>query len=173
VSRSSKDIALSGDSNIIIANHLTGAIACPPDGCGDGITVEGGTANLVVSNTIARTDQNGIALNAFNAVGGPSSIGTVIRNNFIRAATADGIAIGTFEGEAIGGIIKDTRLDGNLVIGSGHDGINITRASTTVTRNLAIHNDNLGIEAVPGVLDGGNNRAFANGNPLQCLNIAC
>lgn len=73
----------------------------------------------------------------------------------------------------LGGIVKDTRLDGNLVIGSGHDGINITSASTTVTRNLAVHNGNLGIEAVAGVLDGGSNRAFANGNPLQCLNIAC
>jgi parallel beta-helix repeat protein len=173
VSRSTKDISLSGDNNIIIANLLTDAIACPPDGCGDGITVEGGTANLVVSNSIARADQNGIALNAFNAVGGPSSIGTVIRNNLIHAAAADGIAIGTFGGDAIGGIVKDTRLDGNLAIGSGHDGINVASVSTTLTRNLAIGNANLGIEAVFGVTDGGGNRAFRNGNPLQCVNVDC
>jgi hypothetical protein len=173
VSRSPKDISLSGDNNIIIANLLTDAMTCPPDACSDGISVEGGTANLVVSNRIARTDQSGIALNAFNAVGGPSSIGTVIRNNFIHTAAADGIAIGTFGGDAIGGIVNDTRLDGTLVNGSGHDGINLTSASTTVTRNLAVHNGNLGIEAVAGVLDGGGNRAFANGNSLQCLNIAC
>ena len=173
VSRSIKDISVSGDHNILLANLLTDATACPPDGCGDGISVEGGTANLVVSNRIARTGQNGIAVNAFSAVGGPPSIGTVIRNNVIHAATADAIAIATFGGDAIGGIVKDTRLDGNVVIGSGHDGINITSASTTVTHNLAVHNGNLGIEAVAGVLDGGRNRAFANGNPLQCLNIAC
>src|SRR3954452_16066941 len=45
--------------------------------------------------------------------------------------------------------------------------------ATTVTRNLAVHNANLGIEAIPGVIDGGGNRAFGNGNPAQCINIAC
>jgi hypothetical protein len=31
----------------------------------------------------------------------------------------------------------------------------------------------LGIAAVPGVTDGGRNRARGNGNPAQCLNVAC
>jgi uncharacterized membrane protein len=30
-----------------------------------------------------------------------------------------------------------------------------------------------GIEAVPGVTDGGGNKASGNGNPLQCLNVFC
>ena len=39
--------------------------------------------------------------------------------------------------------------------------------------NRARWNFDLGIDAVAGVLDGGGNRAFGNGDPLQCVNIAC
>jgi hypothetical protein len=49
----------------------------------------------------------------------------------------------------------------------------VESASTTLTRNLAVHNGDLGIEAVPGVTDGGGNRAAGNGNPAQCTNIDC
>jgi hypothetical protein len=59
------------------------------------------------------------------------------------------------------------------VIGSGHDGINVASATTTLARNLAVHNANLGIEAIPGVTDGGGNHAFANGNAAQCVNVSC
>jgi len=45
--------------------------------------------------------------------------------------------------------------------------------ATTVTRNIANHNHDLGIEAVPGVIDGGGNHAAGNGNPAQCVNIDC
>jgi hypothetical protein len=39
--------------------------------------------------------------------------------------------------------------------------------------NRANNNADLGIQAVPGVIDGGGNTAFGNGNPLQCLNVVC
>ncbi len=39
--------------------------------------------------------------------------------------------------------------------------------------NRASSNFDLGIEAIAGVLDGGGNRAFGNGDPLQCMNVAC
>jgi hypothetical protein len=29
------------------------------------------------------------------------------------------------------------------------------------------------VHDLPGITDGGGNRAFRNGNPLQCLNVAC
>jgi hypothetical protein len=42
------------------------------------------------------------------------------------------------------------------------------------TRNSAFFNHDLGIEAVPGVTDGGGNRARGNGNPEgQCTGVAC
>jgi hypothetical protein len=46
-------------------------------------------------------------------------------------------------------------------------------ASTRLTRNRAVRNADLGIEAVPGVLDGGGNKASRNGDPLQCSNVFC
>jgi hypothetical protein len=38
---------------------------------------------------------------------------------------------------------------------------------------MATRNRDLGIEAVAGVIDGGGNRASANGNPAQCTNVRC
>ena len=42
-----------------------------------------------------------------------------------------------------------------------------------ITRNVANDNGDLGIVAGAGTIDGGGNRAFGNGNPLQCIGIAC
>jgi len=56
---------------------------------------------------------------------------------------------------------------------SGTDGIRVDSPSTTLTRNTANANGDLGIQAVPGVNDGGRNRASANGNPLQCTFVDC
>ena len=64
-------------------------------------------------------------------------------------------------------------LDGNTVVRSGADGIDVRSASTTLRDNLAARNADLGIDAVAGVTDGGGNRAFGNGNPLQCTNVFC
>jgi hypothetical protein len=59
------------------------------------------------------------------------------------------------------------------VLENGDDGLDVEVGGTTFIANLALRNFDLGIEAVPGVVDGGANRAFRNGNPLQCLNVAC
>ena len=53
------------------------------------------------------------------------------------------------------------------------DGIDVESADATVTENRANRNADLGIEAVPGVTDGGGNAASGNGNPAQCANVAC
>jgi large repetitive protein len=53
------------------------------------------------------------------------------------------------------------------------DGIHVETPSATLTKNIANDNLDLGINAVPGVIDGGGNRASGNGNPLQCLNVVC
>jgi hypothetical protein len=45
--------------------------------------------------------------------------------------------------------------DGNGDDGNGDDGIDVDAPATTLTRNIANHNHDLGIEAVPGVIDGG------------------
>jgi parallel beta-helix repeat protein len=53
------------------------------------------------------------------------------------------------------------------------DGITITAPGTVVRGNTANDNLDLGINAVPGVIDRGHNKASGNGNPLQCLNVDC
>jgi hypothetical protein len=67
----------------------------------------------------------------------------------------------------------DTLLERNVAIGADDDGIDVENARTTLTRNLALQNGDLGIEAVPGVIDGGGNKAKANGDAAQCTNISC
>jgi hypothetical protein len=58
-------------------------------------------------------------------------------------------------------------------VASGDDGIDVDAPGTTVTGNVADHNHDLRIEAVPGVVDGGGNHANGNGNPAQCTDVAC
>jgi hypothetical protein len=58
-------------------------------------------------------------------------------------------------------------------VGADDDGIDVDSSATTLIGNHAVHNGDLGIEAVPGVTDGGGNHAAANGNPAQCTNVDC
>ena len=51
--------------------------------------------------------------------------------------------------------------------------MDVRSAATTITRNTANANGDLGIEAVPGVKDGGGNVAHHNGDRRQCTNIVC
>ena len=59
------------------------------------------------------------------------------------------------------------------------DGSGLTRLTlpgnplVTLPANTAGHNRDLGIEAAPGVVDGGGNRARHNGDPRQCVNVGC
>ncbi len=48
-----------------------------------------------------------------------------------------------------------------------------TAATSHRPANAAKRNGDLGISALLGVIDGGGNHAFGNGNPAQCVNIAC
>jgi large repetitive protein len=56
---------------------------------------------------------------------------------------------------------------------NGDDGIEVASPGTTLFANRTFLNGDLGIDAVPGVSDGGGNVAFRSLNPLQCLNIRC
>jgi parallel beta-helix repeat protein len=164
-------IGINGDDNLITSNQITDVVPqC--DGCGTAIGIGGGMRNLVVANRIARTGLDGIRADSYPG-DTPPTIGTIVRANLIQNAGNDGISVGTDPGSGGPTLVTNTLLQSNIVIDSGHDGINTISASTSLTRNLALHNGNLGIEAVPGVIDGGGNHAFGNGNPLQCINIAC
>jgi hypothetical protein len=116
-------------------------------------------------NKVARSLNANIRLEAFAG----ATRGNVVRANRVRAAGVDGIQVNV---EHVGPVIN-TLLDRNIAIGAGDDGIDVESPTTTLTRNVANHNRDLGIEAAPRVIDGGGNKAKGNGNPLQCRNVAC
>jgi hypothetical protein len=163
-SRNGDGIVVSGDGNTVAGNHVSDTIGCE-DGCGFGISLEGGHGNLISNNIVTRAREADIRVADFEDEGGPAAIGNVVRRNLILDAGVDGVLV---ESTA-----TDTLVERNLAIGAGDDGIDVDSAATTVTRNLALRNSDLGIEAVAGVIDGGGNKARRNGDPAQCLGVAC
>ena len=164
LSNNQDGIVVSGDANTVAGNWLSGPSECPEE-CGFGISLEGGTGNVIEGNIVLRFHQAGIRAASFEEFGGPPTVGNTISRNVVRGPAVDGVIV---ESTAF-----DTLLDGNIAIGAGDDGIDVDSAATTMIRNLASHNGDLGIEAVSGVTDGGGNHAVANGNPAQCTNVAC
>jgi hypothetical protein len=76
------------------------------------------------------------------------------------------------DGIVIGGSDITLDLGGHTVEGNAI-GVDSDSRLMTIAHNLGVRNGDLGIEAVAGVSDGGGNRAFGNGNSLQCLNVVC
>jgi parallel beta-helix repeat protein len=165
VARNGDGIIVTGDGNRIRRNQVVDAVGCLDGGCGFGISLEGGSGNTVADNDVLRAQKVGIRVDAFT---GPAT-GTVIRGNRVEDAGVHDIAV-DFEHV---GPVTHTLVLANVAIRAGDDGIHVDSAATTVTRNIAEHNTDLGIDAVPGVTDGGGNHASGNGNPLECVNITC
>ena len=159
-------IIVFGSGNTIAENQVVEAIGCP-DGCGFGISLEGGAGNLIARNTVFRTLADGIRVAAFDP--DTPTLDTVVRENRVVNATGDGFSVGT-EGD---GTVGGTLIEGNISTGSGDDGFDVRSPETTLTSNLAVRNGDLGIQAVPGVVDGGGNKATGNGNPAQCIGVVC
>jgi parallel beta-helix repeat protein len=161
VSHGQDGIIFTGDDNVVSRNHITGPADCTT--CGSGISFEGGARNVLARNVVLRGGL-GIHVAAFTGF----AADTTIRDNLVVAAAEDNIAIDL---EGLG--VERTLVRGNIVAFAGDDGIDARNPSTTLSGNVAIRNRDLGIEAVPGVTDGGRNRAVANGNAQQCTNVSC
>ncbi len=118
---------------------------------------DGSTDNVVELNSVTRSGDFGIAL-----------FGGVARNlvlaNIVDQSTGQGIQVNADA--------ADSRVLKNYVSRNGVDGIHVESVTTTITRNDARRNTDLGINA-PGAIDGGGNKAKGNGNPLQCLGVTC
>jgi parallel beta-helix repeat protein len=172
VARNGNNIAIFDASDITVArNRVTDAVGCSdcgglPTGFGIGITF-GANDNVVSGNFVARTQKDGIAITDFDPEdpGNPLPNRTTVRGNVVRAAGGDGVRVdaGT----------EGTVLERNHAFGAADDGIHVDSAAAVLTGNRAFSNHDLGIEAVPGVTDGGGNRAHGNGNPAQCTGVAC
>jgi parallel beta-helix repeat protein len=144
-----------GSRNTIDHNRISGGR--------DGIRVEKGHKNLIAENVVVDARHVGITLGIHNPfIGGARN---VVLGNVVRRSRVDGFVV----------LRKDAHslLWGNIARGAGDDGFDVGSRSATLTGNRAVRNDDLGIEAVFGVIDGGRNSAHGNGNPLQCTNIAC
>jgi parallel beta-helix repeat protein len=123
-----------------------------------GIMLEAGVRNVVKRNVASGSDVDGIVVAS-------QARDTLVSGNDASGNDGNGILV---EDQA-----SDTLLSKNRANRNGADGIQMSGPTTIVTHNTANYNVDLGIEAVPGVIDGGRNRAFGNGNPLQCVNIFC
>jgi len=134
---------------------------------GDGIGVIG-NANTITDNRVA--DASGCKKGCGYGISVEAGARNLIAQNDVRGALRDGIRIDNFFPElpTVDNVVRD-----NVVSGSGDDGFDIRWPATTLTANTASDNLDLGIEAVPGVVDGGGNSASGNGNPLQCTNVFC
>jgi parallel beta-helix repeat protein len=129
----------------------------------EGIRIEKGRGNLVAHNVVVAAHRAGIRLGIHKpSIGGAHN---VVRRNLVRNSAVDGFLVGEKDAHSL--------LLGNIARGAGDDGFDVESRSATLTRNRAVRNADLGIEAVFGVIDGGGNIARNNGNPAKCTNIFC
>jgi hypothetical protein len=173
ISKSGAGISLeAADHNRLWGNVVLHSDPSACDGCGIGIQVYG-NSNLAAHNLVIDAPRYGIEIDDFGDPGHSPASNNVLLGNLV-VNTGEGIAIGP---EA-GGVVLDTLIKKNRVFHAVDDGIQLVGPSTgletsTLAKNTANHNGDLGIEAVPGIHDGGGNRAAGNGNALECLNVAC
>jgi parallel beta-helix repeat protein len=144
--------------------------------------VEGSAENAVLGNAvdgsdtgliIDSSDRNLLSLNKVNGAGDGV---LVAGNENVIAANLVDRSVGGCEGCSgfgIGVLSGANTVKLNLVQRSATDGINVAAAGTKVALNLALRNADHGIEVVPGVIDGGGNRAYGNGNSAQCVGVSC
>jgi parallel beta-helix repeat protein len=144
-----------GNRNVIARNRLSRD--------GDGIAIENARGNLVARNVILDARKNGIYLGLNEPPIGRGD--NVVRRNVVSRSGKDGFVVRSKD--------RHSLLKGNLARRSGDDGFDIKSSSAKLAGNRGVRNDDLGIEAVEGVGDGGGNRANGNGDPRQCVNVRC
>jgi parallel beta-helix repeat protein len=137
------------------------------------LIVDDADENLVEKNVVSG---NAVGILIADSKRRPGAKHNIVTRNDVDGNTHDGIALQGPSHEppfppAPGA--TETLIERNDANGNGDDGIDVRAPSTTIRKNTANNNADLGIEAVPGVTDGGGNRAKGNGNPLQCVNVAC
>jgi hypothetical protein len=134
---------------------------------GDGSSVE---RNRAFTMNLSG-DDNSVLANRIEH--GLRVVGGASRNRISDNVVTDNLGIHELDAVFVAEGTADNVLIRNSVSGGDDDGIDVEEPSTRLTKNVAFDNADLGIEAVAGVTDGGGNRAFGNGNPLQCLNVDC
>jgi parallel beta-helix repeat protein len=155
-------IAVTGDDSQIVGNRAFDNRGV----AGIAISAEAG-GNVVASNDLRNNLGHGIFHSTV-----VDERGMVIARNHSNGNGEDGIHVRRPALDA-GTSLRASELRGNHTDRNGDDGIDVKSQKVALYGNRAIWNVDLGIEAVAGTIDGGRNRAFGNGNPLQCLGVVC
>lgn len=129
-----------------------------------GTVVVAGAGNRIEGNVVRGALMGGHILVATGA-------GNVVARNWVIGSRATSFT-GNDSGIVVIQSASGTRVVENVAVAAGLDGVDVEDPTARVSRNTANDNGDLGIEAVPGVRGNGN-RAAANGNPAQCLGVAC
>jgi parallel beta-helix repeat protein len=150
---------LAGNGNVVSGNRV---VRLRQSGQNEiaAIQVTGGDRNVLARNLVRHSEGDAIGV-----AGSVIAEANVLRHNHVRGAGGDGVHVAAKA--------KDTLLRGNRVGHARDDGFDVDRRATKLTKNRAVRNADLGIEAVRGVIDGGANVARHNGDPRQCTHIAC
>jgi parallel beta-helix repeat protein len=148
-------IVAPGNRNVIARNRILRG--------GYGIAVEKGRGNLVAHNLVAHARGAGIRLGLERPlIGGRHN---TVRRNLVRASGDDGFLVNKKDGHSL--------LRRNRARHNGGDGFDVQSRTTKLTGNSAVRNADLGIQAVPRVIDGGGNRASGNGDARECVIVRC
>jgi parallel beta-helix repeat protein len=121
-----------------------------------------GVADFSADNVVDKNTLRGNRDFAIAVFSGASN--NRVEQNDVASTTGHGIQVSSDA--------SASSLEKNAVSTSGLDGIHVDAPSTTLTKNTATRNTNLGIFA-PGAVDGGGNKASGNGNPTQCVGVVC
>jgi len=161
---------------------------------GAGVVVAGGAAKNLVAGNVLRHNGSGVILDvgthtnrlvdnriedsAFEGIAVVGSDRDVIAQNHVlrsgQAVRAAGIAVIPWPDDATH-TADGNRVIDNVVLRTHGDGIIVGRHQTgnVLRGNHADDNTRLGILAAPGTIDGGGNLAAHNGDPRQCVGVAC
>ena len=142
---------LGGDRNRVTANEVTDAVGCGADCGGFGIIVPGGEGNLVANNRVARALNDTIAVASFDPEN--PTVGTVVRDNHVRRCGRRRHRRRHRRKRKPRGGYRHTDSAQHVARCRRRRHRRQTVRETTLTRNGAFRNDDLGIEAVPGVTD--------------------
>ncbi len=131
-----------------------------------GVTVGGGSNNLIEANDATHSSQSG-----FEFGGGATGLRAL--RNVANVTGGDGITIESEVLDANGTPVPGVLLEGNTSNQNLSVGISVQGLGHTVTANDAHNNALYGISA-EGSIDGGGNRASGNNQDLeQCLGVVC
>jgi hypothetical protein len=156
-------VRIAGDRTVVRANLIDSD--WPRAFTDVGVLVEpGARATRVEANAIFRFAFAGID---------DSGRDTVVILNLLDGQLDPDTRVGLFGGILVRPEARRALVQANVVLRTAGDGIRVDSPATTITGNVANDNFDYGIEAVPGVTDGGGNRASGNGNPAQCLGVVC